>query len=41
MQINSTLQKMITVPGTTNDIRVEVTVNVGLNDVTHGLVELL
>ena len=35
----SILQKIITLPGTTNDMRVDVTVNVGVNDVTHVLVE--
>lgn len=35
MKIISTLQKMITVPGIMNEISVEVTVNSGLNEVTH------
>ena len=41
MKIISILQKIMTVPGTTNDISVDVIVNVGVNEVTHVLVELI
>lgn len=40
MKIISTLQKIITVPGMIKEISVEVTVNSGLNEVTHVVVSL-